>query len=454
MTGVLTPQIDRIDRIDTHVVTGRVTDVTGLTVCVSDLHLPVGAMCRLCRNDGSDTIGSVIGLRGESAIVMPLDDTRGISTGDRVKSICAHPTIRVGPELMGRVIDGMGNVIDERGPLRCAEQVPVYADAPPALSRRPIEEPIGTGIRSLDALLTAGRGQRLGIFSGTGVGKSILLAMMARYTDADCLVVALIGERGREVGDFLKRTLGDEGLRRSVVVVATSDQSPVLRVRACYTATAVAEYFRDQGKNVLLLMDSLTRMAMAQRQIGLASGEPPTTKGYPPSVFALLPGLLERSGRTEKGSITGIYSVLVEADDLTEPISDAVRGILDGHIWLSRKMANRRHYPAISPLESISRVMPDITDAEQQNAAKRVQQVLGTWEEIEDLVNIGAYTPGSNPEFDLTIRMKPRIDAFLQQGMNERVGFEEAKTELLALAKEIESVAAELGKDNADTKRN
>jgi flagellum-specific ATP synthase len=301
-----------------------------------------------------------------------------------------------------------------------------------------------TGIRSMDLMMTIGGGQRVGIFAGTGVGKSVLLGMIARNTAADVTVVALVGERGREVGDFLRKDLGEEGLRRTVLVVSTSDESPVMRVRACFLATAVAEYFRDLGNDVLLLMDSTTRMAMAQRQIGLAAGEPPATKGYTPSVFALLPRLLERAGHTDRGSITGLYTVLVEGDDINEPISDAVRGILDGHVWLARELANRGHYPAVSVLESISRVMPDLVSAEHLAAAQNVKQVLAVWADIEDLVNIGAYASGSNNEFDVSVEMKPRIDELLRQGIEERAPFAESGEALLVLDAEINALRSRL----------
>lgn len=448
MTATLAPQIDLIAGIDTHAVGGRVVEAAGLTVVAADLHVPVGAMCRVCPNAGRSVLGQVIGRRDELAVVMPLEDLQGVSCGDRVESVKGgvdRATVPVGFELLGRVIDGLGRPLDGKPPAQCVNHYPVYAPAPLAMERREIDLPLGTGIRAVDAMVTVGRGQRVGIFSGTGVGKSTLLGMIARHTTADCLVMAMVGERGREVGDFLRRDLGEEGLRRSTVVVATSDQSPVLRVRACFTAMAVAEYYRDQGKDVLLLMDSLTRMAMAQRQIGLAAGEPPTTKGYPPSTFALLPQLLERSGRTQRGSITGFFAVLVEGDDVTEPISDAVRGTLDGHIWLSRPLANRKHYPAIGVLESVSRIMPHVIDAAQQAAANGVSQVLATWEEIEDLVNIGAYARGTTPAFDLAIEMKPKIDAFLQQGIEEKVSYDAAYQSLLKLNAEIQQTARKLG---------
>ena len=291
---------------------------------------------------------------------------------------------------------------------------------------------------------TVGGGQRLGIFAGTGVGKSVLMGMIARYTTADVSVVALIGERGREVGDFIRKDLKEEGLKRSVLVVSTSDQSPVLRVRAAFVATTVAEYFRDLGDDVLLLVDSTTRIAMAQRQIGLSAGEPPTTKGYPPSVFGLLPKLHERSGLTDKGSITGLYTVLVEGDDISEPISDAVRGILDGHVWLSRELANRAPYPAVSVLESISRVMPDVVDEGHLRAAATIRRVLAVWADIEDLVNLGAYTPGTNVDFDVAVKMKPAIDEFLQQAIRERAEWSVTRDGLISLAAEIESAREQL----------
>jgi flagellum-specific ATP synthase len=455
MTTTLAPQISLVPEVDTHAVLGRVVEITGLTTVVADLHLPVGEMCCIRQGDGKSILAQVIGRRDELAVVMPLEDSHsagGGSCGDSVESVAGgtgRATLPVGFELLGRVIDGLGRPLDGCPAPNCAVQYPVYAPAPAAMARQPIDEPLSTGVRAIDALVTVGRGQRLGIFSGTGVGKSTLLGMIARHTGADCLVMAMIGERGREVGDFLRRDLGEEGLKRSTVVVATSDQSPVLRVRACFVATAVAEFYRDQGKNVLLLMDSLTRLAMAQRQIGLAAGEPPTTKGYPPSTFSLMPQLLERAGRTEQGSITGFYAVLVEGDDVTEPISDAVRGTLDGHVWLSRALANRKHYPAISTTESVSRIMPHVTDAEHQEAAKKIQRIVATWEEIEDLVNIGAYARGTTPEYDLTIEMKPKVDAFLQQEMNERIEFDAARTELLKLGEEIDKAARRIGQAQA-----
>jgi flagellum-specific ATP synthase len=339
--------------------------------------------------------------------------------------------------MIGRVVDGRGRPTDGKAPFIVQEQYPIVRTSPVPGERVRIDQAIGTGVRSIDALHTVGRGQRLGVFAGTGVGKSVLMGMIARSSTADVNVVALVGERGREVGDFIERDLGEGGMKRSVLVVSTSDESPVLRVRAGFVATAIAEYFRDRGADVLLMMDSLTRLAMAQRQIGLAAGEPPANKGYPPSAFAMLPPLVERVGRTRTGSITALYTVLVEGDDVNEPIADAVRGVLDGHVWLSRKLANRGHYPAIAPLESISRLMVDVVNEEHMEAARTVRGVLATWEDIEDLVNIGAYAAGANADYDVAVKMKPQIDAFLKQSMHQTATFDESRGALIELAKQI-----------------
>jgi len=321
------------------------------------------------------------------------------------------------------------------------------------LYRKRIHHPIATGVRAIDALTTIGTGQRMGLFAGTGVGKSVLMGMIARNTDADVVVCGLVGERGREVNEFLDKNLGEQGRAKSVVVISTSDESPVLRVRAGFVATAVAEYFRDRGRHVLLVMDSVTRLAMAQRQIGLSAKEPPATKGYTPSVFGMLPQLLERAGQTDRGSITGIYTVLVEADDINDPIGDAVRGILDGHLWLSRALSAKAHYPAISVTESISRVMPDVVDDQHLAAARTVIRALATWNEIEDLVNIGAYALGSNPQFDAVIQTRPVILSFLQQSMDERVGFAQSRKQLLTVAQQIEETLARLARGKGENVR-
>ncbi len=425
-------------------ISGELSSVTGTSMLARHLPACVGGVCAVRTRAGQVIRAQVVGFREDQTVLMPLQSLDGAAAGDRVWTEPALHRVPVGPALLGRVVDGMGRAIDRPERIHPEDFYPVYADAPPPLTRKSVDEPLGTGVRAIDSLLTIGRGQRIGIFSGTGVGKSVLLGMISRYTAADVAVVALAGERGREVMDFISKDLGPDGMKRTVMVVSTSDESPVMRVRACFVATAIAEYFRDRGQHVLLMIDSLTRLAMAQRQIGLAAGEPPATKGYPPSVFGLLPQLLERSGRTQQGSITGVYSVLVEGDDINEPISDAVRGILDGHIWLSRPLAGKGHYPAVDALNSISRLMVDVTDAEHQQAARRVRQLLGTWSEIEDLVNIGAYAPGSNPQFDLTIQMKPHIDQFLQQGMHDRVDFAQARAELMRLGAAIDSAEQKL----------
>lgn len=443
MSG-LAEHIERLDRVVPYRFVGRVAEMSGLTVGVADFPVPIGSMCRIGSGGGARA-GVVVGFRGSRAVVMPLGELAGVAPGDRVvlESIVAE--VGVGDALLGRVIDAMGRPIDGCGPVATARRYPLVREAPGPLERVPIREPIATGVRCIDAMTTVGKGQRLGIFAGTGVGKSVLIGMIARASSADVNVVALVGERGREVRDFLERDLGPQGRRRSVVVVSTGDESPVLRVRASFVATAVAEYFREAGCDVLLIVDSLTRLAMAQRQIGLAAGEPPATKGYPPSAFAMLAPLLERAGRTARGSITGLYSVLVEGDDITEPVSDAIRGVLDGHIWLSRTLAGRKHYPAMSVLESISRVMVDVVDEAHYRAAARVQQVLAAYAEVEELVTIGAYVSGSNPMYDVAIAMKPRIDAFLRQDMYERSNLEEARAGLVRLVEEIEAEAERLG---------
>ncbi len=416
---------------------GRISGMTGLTVEVKDFQAPVGAQCDILTRSGGLIPAEVIGFEEDVSILMPLAEMVGIACGDWVRCNQAQATVPVGNLLLGRVMDGNGQPIDGKGPLLCQLRRPVIAQALEPLERERINTPIGTGIRAIDGMMTCGSGQRMGIFSGPGVGKSVLLGMIARNTSADVIVIGLIGERGREVREFIERDLGPEGLARSVVVVSTSNESAPLRVRAGFVAATVAEYFRDQGKNVLLLMDSVTRVAMAQRQIGLALREPPATRGYTPSVFAVLPNLLERCGRGKKGSITGFYTVLVEGDDLSEPISDTMRGILDGHLWLSRDLANRGHYPAIDILESISRVMPDIVDDEHQQAARLLTHLTAVYRDIADLVNIGAYTQGSNPEYDLAVQARGAINQFLQQDIKEKVILPAAVGALKELAYQI-----------------
>jgi len=414
--------------------TGSIVRTEGLAAAVAGFPAPVGALVEIERLAGGPVEAEVIGFRDQTTLIYPLGEMTGVRHGNRVRLTRTSRTIRVGPELLGRVIDARGRILDDQPLPHLPERVPNSQMPPPATSRPRIDAPLSTGVRAIDGLLTCGLGQRIGIFSGSGVGKSVALGMMARYTSADVSVIGLIGERGREVNDFLERDLGPTGLARSVVVVATSDQPALLRVQAAMTATTVAEYFRDLGKNVLLVMDSVTRFAMAQREIGLAAGEPPTTRGYPPSVYALLPKLIERAGRATRGSITAFYSVLVEGDDTNEPVSDAMRGLLDGHVILSRRLASQAHYPAIDVLESISRLFTDIVSAEQQQAAQTVRELLAAYREHEDLISIGAYRSGANPAVDAAIVMRDEINMFLQQAVADGSSVESARTQLMQLA--------------------
>lgn len=429
------PMVDAVAPIG---VRGQVESVRGLTVRAVDLPLPVDSAVTIVTAAGQRLPGQVIGFDGAYAMIMPLGSLQGIARGNVVEGGAAAQRIVCSPFLVGRVIDALGRPMDGKGPIRVPEYRPVNVRSVDCMQRVPIKSPIGTGIRGVDALLTCGLGQRMGIFAGPGVGKSTLMSMIARNTSADVSVIALIGERGREVQDFLQHALGEEGLKRCVVIVSTADDSPLLRVRAARVACTVSEYFRDRGQNVLLLLDSLTRMAQAQRQIGLSVGEPPATKGFTPSVFALLPEVLERAGRTQTGSITGFYTVLVEGDDFNEPIADAVKGITDGHLWLDRHLANRGHFPAVHVLQSISRVRPDVTDKEQQAATRKVCQLLATYADLEDLVNIGAYNPGGNALNDLAVRMHGRIMEFLQQATSSPTSFAQAKVQLFDLVLAID----------------
>jgi FliI/YscN family ATPase len=431
-------------RSDLFRVTGRVTEVVGLSVIAEGFPLPVGSVGRIYVRGGEAIAAQVVGAKADRSILMPFREPLGVAAGDPVISSARWQQIRVGRGMLGCIVDGLGRPIGGNTRFTVEDRYPVHADPPRALDRVEIDRPLPTGIRAIDAMHTLGGGQRLGLFAGAGVGKSILLGMIARHTAADVIVAALIGERGREVNGFLRKDLGEEGGKRCVTVVSTSDESPVLRVRAAFTAAAIAEYFRDLGKDVLLLLDSATRVAMAQRQIGLAAGEPPATKGYPPSVFSLLPRLFERAGRTRQGSITGIYTVLVEGDDPAEPIADVVRGLLDGHVWLSRDLAHRGHYPAVSVLESVSRVMTDVIDDEHRRAAMEVRGVLAAWRDMEDLVNVGAYVPGANVEFDVAMKTKPAIDAFLRQMVDDRSTWEATRERLLAVARDIRNCRTQL----------
>jgi flagellum-specific ATP synthase len=424
---------DQLESLMPTALTGSVAQLVGMSIAAAGFPAPVGAVAEIQRESGPPLVAEVIGFRDDLTLLYPTGEMAGIRRGNRIRLAQTTRRLRVGDGLLGRVIDATGRAVDGK-PQPVLRDRTVFDRPPPSACSRPrINEPLCTGVRALDGLLTCGKGQRMGIFAGSGVGKSMLLGMMARYTTADVIVIALVGERGREVNEFIERDLGPEGMARSVVVVATSDAPALLRVRAASTATAIAEYYRDQGKDVLLLVDSLTRFALAQREIGLAAGEPPATRGYPPSVFAMLPKLVERAGRGPKGSITAFFSVLVEADDPNEPIGDAVRGLLDGHTWLSRKLGSRGHYPAIDILGSLSRLMPEVTTPEHRQAAFAVRELLSAHRDHEDLISIGAYRRGSNRAVDAAIDMQDRIDQYLRQAPEQPATLDEAREALLQL---------------------
>lgn len=404
---------------------GKVAKVVGLTLESIGPAAKLNDLCHVITKDTNQIINAeVVGFRDDRVLLMPYDDTSGVGLGSRVENTGAPLKVKVGDELLGKTLDGLGNPIDHTE-LSAMQGYSVEAAPPDPLTREIIDEVLPLGVKAVDGLNTVGKGQRIGIFAGSGVGKSTLLGMFARNTKADINVIALIGERGREVREFIERDLGAEGMARSVVVVATSDKPALIRNKAAKTATAIAEYFRDQGKDVLLMMDSLTRFSMAQREIGLASGEPPVSRGYPPSVYSEMPKLLERAGRSDKGSITGLYTVLVDGDDMNEPITDTARSILDGHIMLNRKIAQKNHYPAIDVLQSISRVMSSIVAKEHKAASGKLRNVLATYSEAEDLVNIGAYKEGSNPEIDFALSKIGRVNEYLQQDVYEKFDFEQ-----------------------------
>ena len=400
---------------------GRVTDVRGFLIKGIIPGICIGSICEISPTTGHQVFkAEVIGIEGRTAILMPLEEMNGVGLGSRIILHHIRPQIPVGPELLGRVVNGLGEPLDNKGPLLTTQNSSLYTEIINPLDREIIEEPLSLGVKAIDGLITLGKGQRVGIMAGSGVGKSVLLGMMARNASSDINVIALIGERGREVKDFIIHNLGEEGLKKSVVVVATSDQSPLLRIRGALFATAVAEHFAVEGKDVLLMMDSVTRFAMAQREIGLNVGEPPTTKGYTPSVFAMLPKLLERAGNFEgAGSVTGLYTVLVEGDDMDDPIADSVRSIVDGHIVLDRKLAHKGHFPAIDVLKSTSRVMLNVTSEVHQKVARFLRQNMSTYSEAEDLINIGAYKKGNNESIDRAIVLNKMINNFLQQEVNE-----------------------------------
>ena len=431
----LKPYYDKLARIETCRWTGSVTELVGLLVESKGPEAALGDFCEIGARDGRVIRTQVIGFRDGRVLSMPLEETDGLHLGDPIVARKDDARMEAGPQLLGRVIDGFGKPLDKLGPITGGKLYDLYATPPGPLEREPIGEALQTGIRAIDSLLTCGKGQRIGIFGGSGVGKSTLLGSMARTSSADVSVIALIGERNREVRDFIEHDLGPEGLKKSVMVVATSDRSAPLRIRAAFVALAVAEYFRDQGKDVLLVMDSVTRLAMAQREIGLAAGEPPSQKGYTPSVFHLLPKIFERAGRFRKGSITGFFTVLVEGDDFNEPICDAVRAILDGHIVLSRELGAAGHYPAIDILQSVSRLAPRLCTPEQKQAAIQVRETLAMHERSEDLINLGAYASGANPKLDAAIRVRPLLLDFLKQDSDEQAPFEKTMAGLSELAR-------------------
>ncbi len=437
-------------------VVGQIAAVSGLTLEATDLPLPLGTTCRIERmSDGYTGTGDapcraqVVGFGRDPSgvnrtVLMPLGDIQGVSVGDPVVGDPAAPRVRCGDGLLGRVINGFGQPIDGKGPLgstRVADIRPLDAPPIPPMSRSLVREPITTGVRAIDALLTCGNGQRMGLFAGPGVGKSTLMSWVSRHTSADVSVIALIGERGREVREFLEVGLGEGGLERCVVVVCTADEPPLMKVRAAKAACCVAEHFRDKGQDVLLLMDSLTRLCQAQRQIGLAAREPPATKGFPPSVFAMLPDLLERAGSTSDGSITGFYTVLVEGDDFSEPIPDAVKGITDGHIWLDRHLAEKGHFPAIDVLRSVSRVRGDVSDKPQVEAARLIQKVVADYGEVEDLVNVGAYVPGANRAADVAVNTRHQVLSFLKQSPDSPTNLASARKQLFDLQRVLIAAA-------------
>jgi len=426
--------IDQLDRLELVKVNGRVSDVIGLVIESVGPTSSLGDVCSVKSRSGEELcLSEVVGFRSNRVLSMVLGSASSISPGSEIVASGKSFSIGVGMGLLGRVLDGLGKPMDGRGAAEPEEVRSIHSAPPNPLERKRITSPISTGIRSIDALLTIGKGQRIGIFAGSGVGKSVTLGMIARKSSADVNVIALVGERGREVRDFIEKELSEEGLKKSVLVVATSDQASLIRVKAAMIATTIAEFFRDRGLDVLLMMDSVTRVAMAQREVGLTIGEPPTTKGYTPSVFALLPRLLERAGNAKSGSITGLYTVLVEGDDMNEPVADAARSILDGHIVLSRKLASAGQYPAVDVLESVSRVMPDITTPAHRKAATHIMDLLATYREAEDLINIGAYVKGSNQKIDKSVAMIESIRSFLRQGMDENSDLDDAIKKMMEL---------------------
>ena len=414
-----------IESADLIVNSGQISQIVGLTIESVGPYVNIGDLCKINSGPGKELKAEVVGIKDNKVLLMPLGNMEGIGAGSSVFSTGDTLTVKVGEKLKGRVLNGLGEPIDDKGEIEFEKEYPVQNTPPHPLSRNRIKDQLSLGVKVIDGLLSIGKGQRVGIFAGSGVGKSTLMGMIARNTKADINVIALIGERGREVREFLEKDLGEEGLARSVVVIATSDQPALIRIKAAFLATAIAEYFRDEGHDVMLLMDSLTRFSMAQREVGLATGEPPVSRGYTPSVFTMMPKLLERAGNSSKGSITGLYTVLVDGDDMTEPVTDTARGILDGHIVLSRKIANKNHYPAIDVLASVSRVMGDVAEAGQMENARNIKKIMAVHREAEDLINIGAYVKGSNKDIDLAVSKIDAINVFLQQKTHEKIELQE-----------------------------
>ncbi len=426
----------KIENIDTYDYYGKVSRVTGLTVESEGPVTQIGELCRIYSLDEKqNTVAEVTGFRENKVVLMPFSELRGVGPGSKIISEKRSLQVKISDALVGRILDGLGNPIDDKGGIPGGEYYNVSNPPPNPLKRKRIKNIMPLGIKAIDGLITCGSGQRVGIFAGSGVGKSTLMGMIARNAQADMNVIVLVGERGRELNDFIEKDLGPEGLKKSVIVVATSDQPALIRLKSAMVGTAVAEYFREKGQDVLLLMDSVTRFAMAQREIGMAMGEPPVSRGYTPSVFTELPKLLERTGTSDKGSITGLYTVLVDGDDLNEPITDSVRSILDGHIVLSRQLANQNHYPAIDVLASISRLMNDIAEPEHKKAANYIKDRMAVYKNAEDLINIGAYKKGSNPEIDDAVAVHPKIEEFLKQNIGDKFEFDDIVNELEAIHK-------------------
>lgn len=424
-----------IDKTDTIQEIGKVTEIIGLIIEADGPQSSIGDLCYIYSDYNSPPVwAEVVGFRESKILIMPLGSMEGLQPGAIVVNTGSAMKVKVGEQLLGRVLNGLGEPIDNLGEINCHKFRSTHAEAINPLKRTRITEPLSLGIKSIDGFITVGKGQRLGIFAGSGVGKSTTLGMMAKNTTADMNVIALIGERGREVREFIEKTLGTEGMKRTVVIAATSEQPSLVKIKAAYVATTIAEYFRDTGRDVLFMLDSVTRIAMAQREVGLAIGEPPATRGYTPSVFAIMPKLMERAGSNDKGTMTGLYTVLVEGDDFNEPISDTARSILDGHIMLSRDLAHKNHYPAVDVLQSISRVMPDVTTKEHRNAAGKLRNLLAVYKKNEDLINIGAYVKGSDPHCDAAIRMMNDINKFLTQSTEDKFVYEDTVQTLINLA--------------------